>query len=105
VLVGGQRITHVIDDPEKRQPLRTPGTTETAGSRITRCAASGPQEHQANGFAMAMGGGVDFVVNRGLASRVGNIKYTYAWIPDADQIHASDGVRFTSGLTLRIGMW
>jgi hypothetical protein len=62
-------------------------------------------EHQANGFAMAMGGGVDFVVNRGLASRVGNIEYTYAWIPDADQIHVSDGLRFTSGLTLRIGMW
>jgi hypothetical protein len=54
---------------------------------------------------MAMDGGMDFVVIRGLAWRVGNIKYTYAWIPDADQIHASDGVRFTWGLTLRIGMW
>jgi hypothetical protein len=59
-------------------------------------------EHQADGFAMAMGGGVDFVVNRGLAWRVGNVEYTHTWIPDVNQIHASDGVRFTSELTLRM---
>jgi hypothetical protein len=54
---------------------------------------------------MAMGGGVDFVVNRALAWRIGNLEYTHSWLPKVDQIRASDGVRFNSGLILRIGTW
>ena len=62
-------------------------------------------EHQENGFAVAVGGGMDLVVNRALAWRIGNLEYTHSWLPNVDQIHASEGVRFTSGLTLRIGTW
>ncbi len=54
---------------------------------------------------MAMGGGVYFVVNRALAWRIGNLEYTHSWLPNVDQIRPSKGVRFTSGLTLRIGTW
>jgi hypothetical protein len=54
---------------------------------------------------MAMGGGVDFVVNRALAWRIGNLEYTHSWLSNVDQIHPSDGLRFNSGLILRIGTW
>jgi hypothetical protein len=105
VLVGSRRITHEIDDPEKRQQLRNAWNDGNGTLPHYPMRSEWSTEHQANGFAMAMGGGVDFVVNRGLAWRVGNVEYTHTWIPDVDQIHASDGVRFTSGLTLRIGTW
>jgi hypothetical protein len=62
-------------------------------------------KHQENGFAVAIGGGVDLVVNRAFAWRIGNVEYTHSWLPNVDQIHASQGVRFTSGLMLRIGTW
>ena len=105
VLVGGRRITHEIDDPEKRQQLRNAWNDGNGTLPHYPMRSEWSAEHQANGFAMTMGGGVDFVVNRGLAWRVVNVEYAHTWIPDVDQIHASDGVRFTSGLTLRIGTW
>ena len=43
---------------------------------------------------MAMGGGVDFAVNRALAGRIGQFEYTHSWLPNVDQIRASEGVRF-----------
>jgi len=46
-----------------------------------------------------------FVVNRALAWRIGNLEYNYSWLPNVDQIRASKELRFTSGLTLRIGTW
>lgn len=105
VLVGGRRITHEIDDPVKRQQLREAWNDGSGTLPHYPKRSDWSTEHQANGFAMAMGGGVDFVVNRALAWRIGNLEYTHSWLPNVDQIHAEDGVRFTSGLTLRIGTW
>lgn len=105
VLVGGRRITHEIDDPQKRQQLRDAWNDGNGTFPHYPMRSQWSTEHQANGFAMSMGGGLDLVVNRALAWRVGNLEYTHTWLPDVDQIHASDGVRFTSGLTLRIGTW
>jgi hypothetical protein len=105
VLAGGRRITHEIDDPQKRIELRDAwnngsGTLPHYPKRSDWCV-----QHQANGFAMAVGGGLDLVVNRALAWRIGNVEYTHSWLSNVDQIHASEGVRFSSGLMLRIGTW
>ena len=105
VLVGGRRITHEIDDTVKREQLRAAWSDGNGTLPHYPMRSNWSTEHQANGFAIAMGGGLDFVINCALAWRVGNLEYTHTWIPDVDQIHASDGVRFTSGLTLRIGTW
>ena len=105
VLVGGRRITHEIDDPVKRRQLREAWNDGNGTLAHYPQRSEWSTEDQENGFAMAMGGGVDLVVNRALAWRIGNLEYTHSWLPDVDQIHASEGVRFTSGLTLRIGTW
>jgi hypothetical protein len=105
VLIGGRRITHEIDDPEKRQRLLDAWNDGNGTLPHYPMRSDWSTEHEANGFGMALGGGLDLVVNRALAWRVGNLEYTHTWIPNVDQIHASDGVRFTSGLTLRIGTW
>jgi hypothetical protein len=105
VLVGGRRITHEIDDPEKRQQLRDAWNDGNGTLPHYPMRSDWSTEHQANGFAMAMGGGVDFVIYPALAWRIGNLEYTHSWLPNVDQIHPSEGVRFTSGLTLRVGTW
>jgi hypothetical protein len=105
VLVGGRRITHEIDDPEKRQQLRDAWNDGNGTLPHYPKRSDWSSEHQANGFAMTMGGGVDFVVNRALAWRIVNLEYTHSWLPNVDQIHASEGVRLTSGLSLRVGTW
>jgi hypothetical protein len=105
VLIGGRRITHEIDDPEKRKQLLDAWNDGNGTLPHYPMRSDWSTEHQANGFSMTMGGGVDFVVNRALAWRIGNLEYTHSWLPNVDQIRASKGVRFTSGLTLRIGTW
>jgi hypothetical protein len=105
VLVGGRRITHEIDDPEKKQQLLDAWNDGDGTLPHYPKRSEWSSDHQTNGFAMAMGGGLDFVVNRALAWRIGNLEYTHSWLPNVDQIHASEGVRFTSGLTLRVGTW
>lgn len=105
VLIGGRRITHEIDDPEKRRQLRDAWNDGSGTLSHYPMRSEWSTEHEANGFSIAMGGGVDFVVNRALAWRIGNLEYTHSWLPNVDQIRASEGVRFTSGLTLRIGTW
>jgi hypothetical protein len=54
---------------------------------------------------MAMGRGLDVVVTRALAWRVAGLEYTRSRLTDIDQTRASQGVRFTSRLILRIGTW
>jgi hypothetical protein len=105
VLVGGRRITHEIDDPQKEQELIDAWNDGSGTLPHYPKRSDWSVEHQANGFAVALGGGVDLVVNRALAWRIGNLEYTHSWLHEVDQIHASEGVRFTSGLTLRIGTW
>jgi hypothetical protein len=87
---------------QKRQQLRDAWNDGSGTFSHYPMRSEWSTEHQANGFSMAMGGGVDFVVNRALAWRIGNLEYTHSWLPNVDQIRVSKGVRFTSGLTLRI---
>ncbi len=105
MLIGGRRIRHEIDDPEKRQQLRDAWNDGSGALSHYPMRSEWSTEHQVNGFSMAMGVGEDFVENRALAWRIGSLEYTHWWLPNVDQIRASKGVRFTSALTLRIGTW
>jgi hypothetical protein len=105
VLSGGRRVTHEIDDMEKKYALlgAWKDGNGTLGHYPTRSDWS--VEHMENGFVIEAGGGFDFVVNRALAWRVANLEYTHTWISRVDQIDPSQGIKFTSGLILRIGTW
>jgi hypothetical protein len=105
VLAGGRRITHEIADPQKKQELLDAWDDGSGTLPHYPKRSDWSVEHQEHGFAVAVGAGVDLVVNRALAWRIGNLEYTHSWLSDVDQIHASEGVRFTSGLMLRIGTW
>lgn len=105
VLVGYRRITHEIEDPEKKKKLLAAWNDGDGVLPHYPKRSDYSSEHQANGFAMAVGGGLDVVINRAFAWRVANLEYTRSWLTEVDQIHASEGVRFTSGFTLRVGTW
>ena len=74
MLIGGRRIRREIDDPEKRQQLRYAWNNGSGTLSHYPMRSEWSTAHQANGFSMAMGGGVDFVVNRALAWRIGNLE-------------------------------
>ena len=57
---------------QKRQQLRDAWNDGSGTFSHYLMRSEWSTEHQANGFSMAMGGGVDFVVNRALAWRIGN---------------------------------
>jgi hypothetical protein len=93
--IGGRRIRHEIDDLEKRQQLLDAWNDGSGALSHYPMRSEWSTEHQTNELSTAMGGGVDFVVNRALAWRIGNLEYTHSWLPNVDQIRASKGARFT----------
>jgi hypothetical protein len=105
VLIGGRRITHEIDDFAKKHELLDEWDNGNGTLAHYPMRSDWSVEHMANGFVVEAGGGVDFLVSRALAWRVANLEYTHTWISRVDQINASEGIKFTSGLILRIGTW
>jgi hypothetical protein len=102
-LLGGRRVTHEILDPGLRELLLGQWNAGDLPHYPRR--SQYLVEDQANGVSMAAGGGFDVRLNHGLALRVADLEYTHSWLPVVDQIHASDGVRISAGLVLRIGTW
>lgn len=63
------------------------------------------QTTEANGFAVAVGGGMNIALNRVLAFRVGNLEYLHTLIGEYALGNYSNMVRFSTGLILRTGTW
>jgi hypothetical protein len=103
VMFGGRRITHEIDDPEKRKTL----INEWALNEIPHYPkrSDWSVEYQQFGFAMTMGGGFDHVFGRAFSWRVLDVQYSHSWLASVDPINASQGLQVRSGLVLRIGTW
>ena len=104
-IVGGTRVTHEVDDPERRKALRD--AWDDGQGTLPHYPRRGDWsvQHQANGVELAIGGGFDVVFHRALAWRVGSIEYTHSFLGHVDQIRASNSVRVTTGVVLRIGTW
>jgi len=105
ILIGGRKVTHEIDNGALRDELMKEwndgnGTLPHYPTRFDWSV-----EKQANGFAVAAGSGVDWVVTRAFAWRVVNVEYTHTWISDVDMIRAQDGIKVTTGAVLRMGTW
>jgi hypothetical protein len=103
LLLGGRRVTEELLNPG----LRTLLLNQWNGGDLPHYPRRSEYlvEDQANGVSLAAGGGFDVRLNRGFALRVADLEYTHSWLPVVDQIHASDGVRISAGLVLRIGTW
>ncbi|MFN8008103.1 MAG: hypothetical protein U0V70_13985 [Terriglobia bacterium] len=58
---------------------------------------------EANGFAMAVGGGIDLKLRKGIALRLGNVQFVRTSIDNFHNLPYTTMFRFTTGLVLRAG--
>ena len=98
--VGGQKIT----EEYCAVPAKFPG-----GLMFGTPCKSEPdqraQHYESTGFSISTGGGLDVRVNKALAIRVANLDYMYSWLHPVARTEYNQGMRFTTGLVLRIGTW
>jgi hypothetical protein len=102
ILAGVQRIT--ID---RHVPV-APETRSSATRRLLAPFATNGAPHamfQSDGFALAAGGGVEMVINRALALRVADLRYSYAWTGVRGPASYSAALRVSTGLMMRLGTW
>lgn len=103
LLVGGRKVTHDLIDPKLRAELQNAWDAGQLSHYPKRSESS--VENTANGFALLAGGGMDINVHPALTIRMAKLEYTRSFLPPVDRIDAEHGIRFTSGLVLRIGTW
>jgi hypothetical protein len=103
LLFGGRKVTHEVMDSELRDKLQNDWDAGHLAHYPLRSDYS--VEHSVNGFTVVVGGGVDINLHAALTVRVANLEYARSFIPVVDRIDAQRGIRFSSGLVLRIGTW
>lgn len=76
---------------------------------MARLAKANPNlqaEHdESTAFSISTGGGLDVKLTDGLAFRVGTLDYMHSWLHPVAGNDYNHGVRFTTGVVLRIGTW
>jgi hypothetical protein len=63
------------------------------------------QHYESTGFSISTGGGLDIKLNNALAVRVANLDYMYSWLRPVAGTDYNRGLRFTTGIVLRVGTW
>jgi len=102
VLIGGQKITQEWLDREAKRKLAKPSdTVELRNEKHLLYTNS----YETNGLAMVMGGGVHLGFHRAVAFRIAGLDYVQAWNNTLNRIDYGRGLRFSTGITLRVGTW
>jgi len=104
-LFGGTKLTYEVDDPALKQSLLAQWNDGNGTLPHYPKRSDWSTEVATNGPSIAVGGGLDWVVNRAFTLRLANLQFTHSWIGDAGLIHAQSGIRFTTEAVLRIGTW
>ena len=100
--IGGNKLTQERVFPD-RIPMGDLSEWNALPADVRR--AQYTQTTEANGFAVAVGGGMNIALNRVLAFRVGNLEYLHTLIGEYALGNYSNMVRFSTGLILRTGTW
>ncbi|MFN9428574.1 MAG: hypothetical protein ACK532_08440 [Acidobacteriota bacterium] len=101
-LAGGKRVTLDEVFPEKRAALEAQLSPRPLGyefhSQWTRM-------HQANGFTLTVGGGIDLALTRAATWRIASMDLSHAWLPQPEIASYSTSARFSMGMNIRFGNW
>jgi len=103
LLLGGRKVTQEIMDHTLHDKLLKEWNDGQLPHFPKRSDYS--IEYSANGFALLAGGGMDIKVHPALTVRVASLEYTHSFLPQVDRIDASNGLRVSTGIVLRIGTW
>ena len=102
VRVGGQKVTLQHADPKERAVITS---IVPAGTDLNPYYHMFTTNYESTGLSMSMGGGLDYRLYSGLAVRVANLDYVHSWLAPVNSIDFNQGVRFTTGVVLRLGTW
>ena len=102
VLAGGNKVSEERMRPELKQLLE----------KIAVRDHKQPPSHddyteatESNGFAMATGGGLHYNLHPALTLRVAELSYRHSWTAPLWGRDYSNGLKWSSGLVLRMGTW
>lgn len=102
VRVGGQKITLQHADPKERAVITN---IVPEGTDLNPYYHMFTTTYESTGVSMSMGGGIDYRLYSGLALRVANLDYVHSWLAPVNGVDFNQGVRFTTGVVLRLGTW
>jgi len=102
ILFGDKRIT--IDEvlPDKKAWLEAANAGRPLGYEFH---SQWTKTNQANGFALSIGGGLDYSVSRSATIRVASVENSHAWLPQPEVASYPTSVRLAMGFTLKMGNW
>lgn len=102
VRVGGQKVTLQHADPKERALITS---IVPEGTDLNPYYHLFTTNYESTGLSMSMGGGIDYRLYSGLALRVANLDYVHSWLAPVNGMDFNQGVRFTTGVVLRLGTW
>jgi hypothetical protein len=102
VLMGGTKVFQERFYPEEKAAVEAEFAPKKLGNAQHSLYT---QDWDTSGFAIAMGGGVDYKINNALAFRVASLDYSHSWTNDLNGVNYQNGLQFTTGLVLRMGTW
>ena len=102
LLIGGNKLTQERLYPDERAAV----IAEIAPDKLNNSDHwRYTKDWDTDGFAIAVGTGLDYKLNSALAWRVASLDYQHSWNNELNGVNYQNGVRFTTGLVLRMGTW
>lgn len=102
ILAGGNKLTQELKFPQREAYVvglaKSNGSDPPDPSQYT-------QQFEHNGFAIAVGSGVDFHFNRALGLRLIGLEYMHSWTRGLPGFATPNGFQLKTGVVLRMGTW
>jgi len=102
ILAGGNKLTQELMFPRQEAYLNALATSTGSAppdhSEYT-------QQFERNGFAIAVGSGLDFHFNRALGFRLIGLEYVRSWTGGMPGFESQNGFQVKAGMVLRMGNW
>jgi hypothetical protein len=100
--VGGQKITEQYMNVAKREAI---AASLPPGKKLNPYYNDFTTNFESTGLSLSFGGGVDYRLNAAFALRVANLEYVRSWLNPVAGSDFNRGIRFTTGVVLRLGTW
>jgi hypothetical protein len=95
VLAGGEKVTQEWFSPAVKQAVLA---AAPRGASLSDLHAQYTRQYASTGFRVALGGGLDWDLNRSVALRLGNLEYSRVWM------HPLNGESYPNDLRLTMGV-
>jgi hypothetical protein len=99
---GGQKITEQHANLAERNLIEH---LVPKGSSLNNYYNLFNTNYESTAVSLSVGGGVDYRLYSGFALSIANVSYVHSWLDPVHNTNFNNGVRFTTGVVLRLGTW